>query len=128
MCGGDCSSVQKDLVGVQSVVASDASFAALTRDGKVVAWGDPWDGGDCSSVKAELVGVQRVIGTGCAFAALTIRGTVVAWGHTLWGGDCSSEQHLLVDVVSLKARPDHRGFTALTRAGAAVTWGGVSSS
>ena len=36
---------------VASVTATHGAFAALTRSGTVVAWGDPEDGGDSSAVQ-----------------------------------------------------------------------------
>lgn len=48
--GGDSSRVQRELVGVQQVVASLAAFAALLSGGRVVAWGDPAYGGSCQDV------------------------------------------------------------------------------
>ena len=83
-CGGDCSSVQAQLVGVRSVVASGHAFAALTRDGGVVTWGDPGRGGDCSSVQTELNGVRSVRAIGSSFAALTRDGGVVTWGDPMF--------------------------------------------
>ena len=38
--------------GVLEIQATDRAFAAIRRDGSVVAWGDPTAGGNCSS-KAE---------------------------------------------------------------------------
>ena len=112
------------LSGVVSVTAtgSAVAFAALTRFGTVVAWGDPEEGGDSSAVQHLLVDVASVTATGGAFAALTRAGTVVAWGHPRWGGDSSAVEHLLVDVASVTAAQTG-AFAALTRSGTIVTWG-----
>ena len=95
------------------------SFAALTRSGTVVTWGNV--DGDSSDVRDLLVDVVSVTAAECAFAALTRCGTVVTWGIPEWGGDSSDVQHKLVDVASVTAAG--YAFAALTRSGTVVTWG-----
>ena len=81
MWGGDCSSVQAELVEVQTVSANKYAFAALKRPGEVVVWGYPGCGGACSRVqKAELVDVVSLRATREGFAAVTRSGSVVTWG------------------------------------------------
>lgn len=42
------------------------AFAALRKDGRVIAWGAPDAGGDCSAVAEELRDVQMWLGGGDA--------------------------------------------------------------
>ncbi|HCN44435.1 MAG TPA: hypothetical protein DIT18_01225, partial [Pseudomonas sp.] len=57
------------------------SFAALRKNGTVVAWGDPVTGGDISSVAAQLTNVRAVYANSHGFTALTGDGRVVTWGQ-----------------------------------------------
>ena len=41
MFGGDCSGVSKQLIHVQQIQAAGQAFAAITRDGSLVTWGEP---------------------------------------------------------------------------------------
>ena len=109
------------LSGVVGVTEADRAFAALTRSGTVVTWGDSRFGGDSSAVRHLLVDVASVTGADSAFAALTRSGTVVTWGYPGWGGDSATVQHKLVDVASVTAAA--YAFAALTRSGAVIAWG-----
>ena len=70
--GGDSSSVQAQLTGVQHVQASRHAFAAILGDGSVVTWGAENCGGDSSSVQAQLTGVQHIQASQAAFAATSL--------------------------------------------------------
>ena len=52
--GGDISSVQDQLRGVQQIQATTAAFAAILEDGSVVTWGHQDRGGDSSAVQHAL--------------------------------------------------------------------------
>ena len=45
---------------VEKIQATHAAFAALTKSGDVVAWGDPFAGGDASAVKDQLKNVNQI--------------------------------------------------------------------
>ena len=49
--GGDSSSVQAQLQGVDTIYSTEAAFAAKLADGRVVTWGGAGYGGDSSSVQ-----------------------------------------------------------------------------
>ena len=57
--GGDSSSVQAQLKGVDTIYSNAWAFAAKLADGSVVTWGDAAHGGDSSSVQAQLKGVDK---------------------------------------------------------------------
>ena len=87
--GGDSSSVQAQLVGVQRLHATQSAFAALRSDGRVVSWGQ-WDRGGCSdAVRDRLINVEAVFASSAAFAALTKEAELVTWGHVQLGGESS---------------------------------------
>ena len=109
------------VISVAETTWNGIAFAALTRAGGVVTWGDARSGGDSSAVQHLLVDVASVTATFDAFTALTRAGGVVTWGHPRWGGDSSAVQHLLVDVVSVTVTT--RAFAALTRSGNVISWG-----
>ena len=52
--GGDCTTVQDQLVNVQQIQATGFAFAAILVDGSVVAWGLPDFVGDCSAVQDQF--------------------------------------------------------------------------
>ena len=90
--GGDSSSVQAQLQGVDTIYSTFRAFATKLSDGRVVTWGDADHGGDSSSVQAQLQGVDTIYSTGGAFAAKLSDGRVVTWGDAARGGDSSSVQ------------------------------------
>eukprot|EP01065_Artemidia_motanka_P012945 TRINITY_DN1712_c2_g3_i1.p1 TRINITY_DN1712_c2_g3~~TRINITY_DN1712_c2_g3_i1.p1 ORF type:complete len:741 (+),score=202.55 TRINITY_DN1712_c2_g3_i1:128-2350(+) len=78
-CGSDTTTVA-GLVssGVEDVYSTDAAFAALRTNGRVVTWGniDPAGAG----AKQLNTGVVSVCSTSAAFAAVRSDGTLVTWG------------------------------------------------
>ena len=119
--GGDSSSVQAQLKGVQHVQASRHAFAAILGDGSVVTWGDEDRGGDSSSVQAQLKRVQHIQSSSAAFAAILADGSVVTWGDEELGGDSSSVQAQLKGVQHIQASAG--AFAAILGDGSVVTWG-----
>merc|ERR1712167_152381 len=77
------------------------SFAALLKDGTVVAGGDPEFGGDSSGVDHLLHDVVKIECSKFAFAALRNDGTVVAWNDAENGGDTSGVQQELYNITDL---------------------------
>ena len=61
--GGDSSTVQDQLKGVQQIQATQNAFAAILEDGSIVTWGDHGYGGDSSTVQDQLKGVQQIQAT-----------------------------------------------------------------
>eukprot|EP00434_Breviolum_minutum_P016424 symbB.v1.2.014477.t1/scaffold1055.1/size140776/19 len=124
-CGGDSSSVQDQLRGVQQIQATGLAFAAILQDGSVVTWGDAHYG-----VRHRLKGVQQIQATSGAFAAILEDGSVVSWGRADEGGDSSPVQDELKGVQQIQAT--FRAFAAILADGSVVTWGsadygGISS-
>ena len=52
--GGDASNVQEQLLHVRELHATSAAFAAILRDGHIVARGDANCGGDSSHIHGRL--------------------------------------------------------------------------
>lgn len=69
------------------VVGSAAAFAALRRDGSVVAWGGAAYGANLKEVQARLVDVRAIYASRDVFVALRGDGEVVTWGVAAAGGD-----------------------------------------
>ncbi|CAK9014636.1 Magnesium-chelatase subunit H (Mg-protoporphyrin IX chelatase subunit H), partial [Durusdinium trenchii] len=96
------------------------AFAALRRDGQVVAWGDPLSGG-LGGLPGGAFAVRAVRSSHAAFAAIGRDGSVVTWGSPHAGGDSHQVQDQLHDVVDVFST--HSAFCALKRDGSVVTWG-----
>ena len=119
--GSDSSEVQKQLKGVQEVVATRSAFAALLADGSVVTWGDVAAGGDSSRVQDQLKMVQSIQATDSAFAARLADGSVVTWGISARGGDSSGVQDQLKNVQEISAT--NSAFAAILGDASVITWG-----
>ena len=129
---------------VAKIFANDSSYAALTTDGGVVAWGDSTSGGATSyndylswaftDVSESLSsGVKKVFSTGSAFAALKQDGSVITWGENISGGsptDIQDNQDRSVDLQDgvLKIAGTSSAFAALKSNGAVVCWGDTGGS
>eukprot|EP00435_Cladocopium_sp_Y103_P000373 s1358_g1.t1 len=120
---------QDQLVNVRQLCATDAAFAALLADGKVVTWGADGDGGKSENLEKVTTAqsnppLQEISGTSKAFAAILTDGTVRTWGDPSKGGDCSLVQDKLKHVQ--RVYPSGRSFAALLSDGHVVSWGEVS--
>ncbi|MEB7918078.1 RCC1 domain-containing protein [Enterobacter mori] len=71
----------EDLSGVVSLTAAWNSFAALRRDGSVVAWGLSDEGGDTTPVEHELYNIRAIYAAGYRFCALRDDGHLFEWGE-----------------------------------------------
>jgi alpha-tubulin suppressor-like RCC1 family protein len=93
------------------------AFAAIKRDGSVVAWGDSRYGGMAPS---GLTGVAQVYSNGTIFAALRFDGTVVDWGNKSEFYDVSLPTGLagVTQIFSTSY-----AFAALKSNGSVITWG-----
>eukprot|EP00434_Breviolum_minutum_P003890 symbB.v1.2.003418.t2/scaffold183.1/size281544/2 len=120
--GGDSSTVQDQLKGVQQIQATNQAFAAILADGSVVTWGHPSCGGDSSAVRDQLKGVQQIQSSSRAFAAILEDGSVTTWGEPDFG-DCSAFQEQLKGVQRIQATA--HAFAAILEDGSVVTWGHV---
>eukprot|EP00435_Cladocopium_sp_Y103_P022051 s1828_g5.t1 len=120
--GSDCSAAPAALLDVQCLQSSAGAFAALCRDGRVVAWGSAEYGG---LGPADLRDVTKIQASARAFAALRSDGHVVAWGDASCGGDTGPVARQLYDVLEIASSP--RAFTALRADGVAIPWGDPSS-
>jgi alpha-tubulin suppressor-like RCC1 family protein len=102
-------------IGVRS--ANINAFAALKKDGTVVAWGNTSGGGDAAG--KDLTNVKTIFATAYAFAALKKDGTVVAWGNAGEGGNAAGKDLTHVKTIFATAY----AFAALKTDGTVVTWG-----
>jgi uncharacterized repeat protein (TIGR02059 family) len=93
------------------------AFAALRRDGSVVAWGDSNFGG---TAPAGLSGVTQIYSTESAFAALKSDGTVIAWGDSSNGGTAPAGLSGVTQISSSATT-----FAALKSDGTVVKWGSL---
>lgn len=72
---------QKLSSDVIQIVAGHKTFAALKKDGSVVAWGLPWSGGDTSEVAHLLKsGVKKLYALDESFVAFKNDNSIVYWG------------------------------------------------
>ena len=105
-------------------LTTDDAFAALKKDGSVVAWGNNLYGADTSSVDSDLSSdVVEVYANRGVFAALKSDGSVIVWG-TGSGSDASSVSSDLTSGV-VKIFTSEYAFAALKSDGSVVTWGGM---
>lgn len=101
------------------------AFAALTREGRIVAWGDPAKGGGVWWGPSKG-GVGAPIGDDFievfsnieAFAALRKDGSIAAWGSPEFGGAGAPPGNGFVRVFSTE-----RAFAALRGDGTISAWG-----
>ena len=94
------------------------AFAAIQRDGKVVAFG----GGAGASLPASLAnldGVKSIFSSESAFAAYKSDGTVNTWGSSDTGGN--SDGATLTNVVAVYSTL--HSFAAIKEEELVVTWG-----
>ncbi|WP_420257529.1 hypothetical protein [Enterobacter intestinihominis] len=71
----------EDLSDVVSLSAGWGAFAALRRDGSVVAWGHPGEGGDTTPVANELYDIRAIYACGYRFCALRNDDRLFEWGE-----------------------------------------------
>jgi alpha-tubulin suppressor-like RCC1 family protein len=120
--------VPSDLSRVWTISTTDSSFAALTMEGRVYAWGDARYGGskddgyNYNGMPSGLVGVQAVYSTGeYAFAALLGNGSVQVWGNVNTGGLLPSDMADVTDVRTIYSTD--ASFAALLKNGTVKVWG-----
>lgn len=104
---------------VLQVVASKASFAAITANG-VVAWGS------AIAIKGwqafAAVPMKMLVATDHAFAGITSAGKAIAFGAPEYGGSIPSTLPLSSEVVGITAAKVG-AFVAWKADGTAYTWG-----
>ena len=119
--GGDSRAVQDQLRNVQEVQAAHTAFAALTKDGSVVTWGNKLAGGDSTAVQDQLRNVQQIQAAMLSFAAILADGSVITWGDKYNGGDSSAVHDQLRNVQQIQAAI--YAFAAIRADRSVVTWG-----
>ena len=108
------------------------AWAALTKNGSVVVWGDEKSGGKIGSKRQGLADIVKLYSTDSAFAALKSDGSVFVWGNPHAGGSLSipwgrspnprfAQQNLGSDVKEIYSTDS--AFAALKNDGTVVTWG-----
>lgn len=106
---------------VARLFSTELVFAALCKDGSVVAWGEASYGGSVPAEISKLKDITQLAGTELAFAALRKNNSVVAWGNGDFGGNVPSDISELSDIKQLFADTDT--FVALRANGSVVAWG-----
>ncbi|HFQ3055737.1 TPA: RCC1 domain-containing protein [Enterobacter hormaechei] len=71
----------EDLSDVVSLTSAWNAFAALRRDGSVVAWGYEDEGGDTTPVTNELYDIRAIYSCGYRFCALRNDDRLLEWGE-----------------------------------------------
>lgn len=97
--GGDSSNVTLELnSGIESMISSARSIAALNSDGKVIVWGLTIDtpslegnqkqAADISDISNQIQsGIHTIQTTIKSMSALNNTGGVINWGNNIYGGD-----------------------------------------
>eukprot|EP00913_Durusdinium_trenchii_P015738 g14790.t1 len=122
--------VRESLTDVRSIASNLSAFAAIRKDGSVVAFGDEGRGGNIpSSLQTQLYDVEEICGSYSAFAALRQDRRVVTWGDPNGGGDSSDVKDQL-ENLGKRGRTDVQdlvatlgAFAARTGRGSVVIWG-----
>ena len=112
--------VNPELKNVRDIAPSLEGFAALKKDGSVVAWGRG-EYLDTAPLKNQLTRVKEIVGSGYGFAALKEDKTVVAWGGRDNNYRFDSVKNQLTNVK--KVYRTILAFGALKENGSFVTWG-----
>jgi alpha-tubulin suppressor-like RCC1 family protein len=119
--GGDPDkSIQSQIAGgVKSVHATESAFAAITKTGGVVAWGDSSAGGKVPDhLTGNLSNVSTIYASNGTFAAVT-KDRIISWGSRYAEGVVKLPIGArVVDVVA-----SSEAFAALTNQGQVLTWG-----
>ena len=112
--------INPELQDVKDIIPSFIGFAALKKDGSVVAWG-AGEYLDTAPLRNQLTQVKEVVGNGHAFAALKEDETIFAWG--------SDDNNYRFDSVKSQLRGVKKiyntvsAFGALKKDGSFITWG-----
>lgn len=110
-----------DLPAVDTVVTNSTAFAALTKSGEVITWGDSFAGGDSREVTEELKQVKQIVPVKDGFAALRQDGSVVYWGNA---GKLSLDKALQARMTNItKLFANREAIAALDANGKVHTWG-----
>ena len=121
--GGDTSAVQHDLYDIILIVPNKLSFAALRRDGVVVAFGHPNSGGVApSAVQSASNPVTQIFASNSDFAAIRLDGSVVSWGY---GRSLPLDTSIALDQGSgtRTIAASSEAFSALRHDNTVVCWG-----
>lgn len=110
-----------DLPAVDTVVTNSTAFAALTKSGDVITWGDSFAGGDSREVTEQLKQVKQIVPVKDGFAALRQDGSVVYWGNA---GKLSLDKALQARMTNItKLFANREAIAALDANGKVHTWG-----
>lgn len=110
-----------DLPAVDTVVTNSTAFAALTKSGDVITWGDSFAGGDSREVTEQLKQVKQIVPVKDGFAALRQDGSVVYWGNA---GKLSLDKALQSRMTNItKLFANREAIAALDANGKVHTWG-----
>ncbi|QDZ89839.1 hypothetical protein D0436_04770 [Shewanella decolorationis] len=110
-----------DLAAVDAVVTNSTAFAALTKSGDVITWGDSFAGGDSREVTEQLKQVKQIVPVKDGFAALRQDGAVVYWGNA---GKLSLDKALQARMTNItKLFANREAIAALDANGKVHTWG-----
>lgn len=109
---------------VKMIASTFASFAALSKNGSVFAWGEDNYGGQIPElIQTKLhQNVKKIVSNDYAFAALLKDGSVVAWGKETYGGKIPELIQTKLQKVKMIFSTSF-AFAALLENGNIVTWG-----
>jgi alpha-tubulin suppressor-like RCC1 family protein len=119
----DTSAVAVDIsANVTCLASTSSSFAAITTNGKIVAWGSNEGATSISNANKDISsGCVKLFATNSAFAALRSDNKLFAWGSATGGGDASAIQSQLVDISWCASTLF--SFAAVNTSGKVITWG-----
>ena len=79
---GNGNDINNTISNIKTISSTESAFAALTNDGKVIAWGNSTNGGqndNNSSLFDSLINVKEIYSNSYAFTAIK-NDSVVYWG------------------------------------------------
>lgn len=112
-----------NLTDIHYVVGGGQAYAAIKRDGTVVAWGEASFGGTIPpDIIPQLFNVKRINASGGAFAALRADGRIITWGDAEHGGTIPVAIAPLLNQV-IHVMGSTSAFTAVLANGNVFSWG-----
>ena len=73
--------VKLQLESIKEIYSNNYAFAALTKNGNVITWGNPDYGGDSSRIQNKLINIQNIYSNHNSFVAINICNEIISWGN-----------------------------------------------
>ena len=80
--GGDISHIP-DETRIANIYHNRSTFAAITMQGGLIAWGDPFRGGNASSITTQ--DCEKIISFRESYLVILSNGSIYGWGMNVWG-------------------------------------------